>query len=176
MTRIKGSISRSWPLLVCTACITLCAACASAPRIDVFILDSQTTQYFVHPIGFEDQALSADVDFTAKVRDGALVAIVCNYSLVGRSRIPDPPTEIGFSVQGDDRVYAIQAVKLLYADVEKRTVRYTSELSPSDFYAIFCGKGPILRVSIGDRAFVLKPTKQGTKQVDATIEQFSYGR
>jgi hypothetical protein len=158
-------------------CLALFPSCATSPqRIDVFILDPQTTQYFVSPIFFEAPKLSASVDFTVRVSEGTVKSVVCNYSLVGEAKTPDPPSELGFIVPGDEGVYYVRNMKLMFADVAKRTVRYTSELDPQDFYAVFADKAPDLQVVSGGKSLVFKPTKEGLKQFDAAHAQFTYGR
>jgi hypothetical protein len=163
---------------LCAVGLALFASCASSPqRIDVFILNPTTTQYFVRPISFESPTLSADVDFTVRVSEGQQVqSAVCNFSLTGKSRMPNLPTGLDFLVSGDSTVHSVRSMRLLYADVDHRLVRFTSELGLEDFAAVFGSQPPHVQVILDGAPKALLPTKEGIAQLEVAIAQFTYGR
>jgi hypothetical protein len=120
--------------------------------------------------------MTSDVDFTVRVRNGQVSSVVCNFSLIGGTRIPDPSSALAFVMPDDSHVYPVQNMKLLFADVHNKVVRYTSELSPPDFSAVFSSRPPNLQAVVGGKTIVFTPSKYGKEQLDAAIAQFSYGR
>jgi len=177
MTRNPTFIPQTRCFVLCALCLTLFAACVSSPQsIDVFILDAQTTQYFVRPIHFTAPGMTSDVDFTVRVRNGELSSVVCNFSLIGATHIPDPSSDLAFVMPGDSRVYHVQNMKLLFADVHNKVVRYTSEFSPLDFSAVFSSRPSSLQAVVGGKTIVFTPSNRGEEQLDAAVAQFSYGR
>ncbi|OJF75822.1 MAG: hypothetical protein BKP49_10180 [Treponema sp. CETP13] len=150
--------------------IFLFSSCQTSEKVLTFALEDDVQQYYIRSTKIKDKHFLADIDFTIRVKNGALYdPINVNYSI---KELPNGVEDlknvtVGFCVH--DTVYSVMNKKIIMKNVDPIKFRYTSELAPEDFLELVHNSDDIkIQFMFGD--YIIESIKP---EINETIANFN---
>jgi hypothetical protein len=105
--------------------IFVCASCSTTPTLRNFFVSPGVIQYFIPATEWKAQDSKAKAQPDITYRTGADTPAYINISFFGEKTIPRAVTSISFN--GNDIVYPLENITILYPDLKKKELRVSTE-------------------------------------------------
>lgn len=153
--------------------VILFTSCASAPRIETYILDATVQQDFIRPSGLKNAILDSEMDFTVKTDKSEIIRVVVNFSLLKGKEALLGMEQASF-VFDNNEVIPLSDIVPLFIDRNKNVSRYSSLISPENFKQLIQQNNPRFRVVIKAKTYDFKPTAEFMTQLRGAKTQYIY--
>ena len=138
--------------------IALFAACASPPKLIVYLVDPGVRQYFMPPTDWASSGATAKARLDITYRTGEETPAIVNISFIGKKAMPGRIGSV--SINGAGISCPLDNITVLFPDPKNNEVRITSE-ADRDLLIAVLGSEPIaITAEIGGATQTFTPGKQ----------------
>ena len=154
-------------LFVFTACVT-----APTPSLVSFFIETGVVQYFLSPTDWPAQNSRAKARLDITYRTGTDTPATVNISFFGEKSIPRKITSI--ALNGNDIVYPLENIVVLYPAPEKRELRVTTEGNRDTLVSVLEADPITLTAEIDGVLYTYTPDKNFIKIKNDFVTAASY--
>jgi len=150
-------------------------ACASSRDMSIYPAPNGDVINYIHSAPLEGPDHHVDMDFTVLESNHAFLNITSNFSLKLSSNAESSFTNFSFELANGTSVSMVD-VKTIYADANKKTIRFTGQISPTDFQLLLDSPKLLFIAKNNNTAVHFTPSSEFNTSLAKANTQFKFGR